>query len=174
MDALGDIVLVHDAATEQAIREVNRKFCELLGYSPEEARRLKIADLVSEGYLPPEAGPAGRGLPPGLREWWVRDRSGRQFRLEANQTYTVLRGREQVCSVLHDPSGRRPTGADQKADQSIYQLATESWLAGAYIVQAGRFIYVNAALARIFGYSVEEIMSGRVAPRTWCILTISL
>ncbi len=57
LDALGDAVLVHDATTGE-VREVNRRFCELSGYGPEEARRLKIADLVSEGHLPPEAGPA--------------------------------------------------------------------------------------------------------------------
>ena len=102
-------------------------------------------------------------MPPGPREWWVRDRSGRQFRLEANQTYAVLEGREQVCTVLRDPSGRQSALTDQKEDQSFYQLATEGSLAGVYIVQAGKFIYVNAAMARVFGYSAEEMMSGRVA-----------
>ncbi len=164
LDALGDAVLVHDATTGE-VREVNRKLCELLGYGPEEARRLKIADLVSEGHLPPEAGPAGRGLPRGPREWWVRDRSGRQFRLEANQTYAVLEGREQVCTVLRDPSGRQSALTGQKEDQSFYQLAVEGSLAGVYIVQAGKFIYVNAAMAGVFGYSAEEMMSGRVAPQ---------
>ena len=164
LDALGDAVLVHDA-TSGEVRQVNRKLCELLGYGPEEARRLKIADLVSEGYLPPEAGPAGRGLPPGPREWWVRDRSGRQIRLEANQTYAVLEGREQVCTVLRDPSGRQSALSDQKEDQSFYQLAMEGSLTGVYIVQAGKFIYVNTAMARVFGYSAEEMVSGRVAPQ---------
>ena len=164
LDALGDAVLVHDATTGE-VRQVNRKLCELLGYGPEEARRLKIADLVSEGYLPPEAGPAGRGLPPGPREWWVRDRSGRQIRLEANQTYAVLEGREQVCTVLRDPSGRQSALTDQKEDQSFYQLAMEGSLTGVYIVQAGKFIYVNTAMARVFGYSAEEMVSGRVAPQ---------
>ena len=129
LDALGDAVLVHDA-TSGEVRQVNRRFCELSGYGPEEARRLKIADLVSEGCLPPEAGPAGRGLPPGPREWWVRDRSGRQIRLEANQTYAVLEGREQVCTVLRDPSGRQSALSDQKEDQSFYQLAMEGSLTG--------------------------------------------
>ncbi|MFI5354577.1 MAG: PAS domain-containing protein, partial [Desulfobaccales bacterium] len=164
LDALGDAVLVHDATTGE-VREVNRKLCELLGHDPEAARRLNIKDLVCEGYLPPEAGPAGRGLPPGPREWWVRDRSGRQFRLEANQTYAVLEGREQVCTVLRDPSGRHSALTDQKEDQSFYQLAIEGSLAGVYIVQAGKFIYVNAAMARVFGCSPEEMMSGRVAPQ---------
>ena len=164
LDALGDAVLVHDATTGE-VREVNRKLCELLGYGPEEARRWKIADLVGEGHLPPEAGPAGRGLPPGPREWWVRDRSGRQFRLEANQTYAVLEGRKQVCTVLRDPSSRQAALTGQKEDQSLYRLAMEGSLAGVYIVQAGKFIYVNAAMAGVFGYSAEEMISGRVAPQ---------
>ncbi len=164
LDALGDAVLVHDATTGE-VREVNRRFCELSGYGPEEARRLKIADLVSEGHLPPEAGPAGRGLPPGPREWRVSDRSGRQFRLEANQTSAVLEGREQVCTVLRDLSARQAALTVQQEDQSFYQLATEGSLAGVYILQAGKFIYVNAAMARVFGYSAEEFMSGRLAPQ---------
>lgn len=55
--------------------------------------------------------------------------------------------------------------AEPRENESFYRLVTESSLAGAYIVQDYKIIYVNASLARIFGYSVEEIMSGQVAPR---------
>ncbi|MCL4502525.1 MAG: PAS domain S-box protein [Deltaproteobacteria bacterium] len=53
-------------------------------------------------------------------------------------------------------------GSDPKGKKSFYQLATEGSLAGVYLIQAGKFIYVNAAMARVFGYSPEEITSGRV------------
>ncbi|MCX5894071.1 MAG: PAS domain-containing protein, partial [Deltaproteobacteria bacterium] len=75
LDALGDAVLVHDAATGE-IREVNLKFCELLGYSPEEARRLNIRDLASDGHYPLDSSVLGQ--PCGLLEWQIKDRSGRQ------------------------------------------------------------------------------------------------
>ena len=67
------------------------------------------------------------------------------------------------CSVT--PAAAKQLLTDQKEDQSLYRLAMEGSLAGVYIVQAGKFIYVNAAMARIFGYSAEEMMSGRVAPQ---------
>ena len=37
-DTLSDAILVHDARTGD-ILQVNRKMCEMFGYTPEEARR---------------------------------------------------------------------------------------------------------------------------------------
>ena len=53
---------------------------------------------------------------------------------------------------------------------SLYRLVTEGF-AGWGLHHPGRqkFIYVNAWMARIFAYSAEEILSGRVVPKTWSI-----
>ncbi|MBV8217295.1 MAG: PAS domain S-box protein, partial [Solirubrobacterales bacterium] len=44
-----------------------------------------------------------------------------------------------------------------------FGLLAEASLAGIYLVQDGRFHYVNPALARMFGYAVVELV-GLVGP----------
>jgi PAS domain S-box-containing protein len=116
LDALGDAVLIYDAATGK-IERVNRRLGKLLGFSLEEIQRLKVADLVREGHLPPEADAAASGL----QEWQVKGRSGRQFRVEARLNRTTLKGREQVCAVLRELSDRQPAG-DTEARQAQSSL----------------------------------------------------
>ena len=99
-ESLADAVVVHDAVTGE-IREVNRKMGDLLGYSPEEVRRLAFGGLVENGLLPPEA----KTGTPGLSVWQVRDRSGRQFWVEARLNRTLINGREQIGAVLRQHSG---------------------------------------------------------------------
>lgn len=160
LDSLGDAVLVHDATTGE-IREVNRKFCDLLGYSPEEARQLNIRDLAGDGHYPSKNPTPGQH--PVLKQWRVRDRSGRQFRMEANLTHTVIQEREQICAVLRKIDGRAPVMAEQREDESFFRLVTEDSLAGVYLIQDNKFRYVNLIMAQKFGYRPEEIID-RLGP----------
>ena len=43
-DAMSDAILIHEASTGE-ILEVNRGMCEMFGYTPEEARQLKVTAL---------------------------------------------------------------------------------------------------------------------------------
>ncbi|GJQ20312.1 MAG: hypothetical protein HBSIN02_06670 [Bacteroidia bacterium] len=40
-----------------------------------------------------------------------------------------------------------------------YRILAESSLTGVYLIQRGKFVYVNPALAGIFGYTVDEIVN---------------
>lgn len=57
----------------------------------------------------------------------------------------------------------------QRAEEALreseerFRLVTEGALAGVYIIQDGKFRYVNPALAQIFGYAVHEIV-GHLGP----------
>ena len=156
LDALGDAVLIFEAATGK-IERVNRRLGELLGFSPEEIQRLKVADLVREGHLPPEADAAAAGL----QEWQVKDRSGRQCRMEARLNRTTLKGREQVCAVLREISDRQPTG-DIEARQVQSSLLHHFFSANPdLLVLKDRdlvFQAVNPAFCRYLGKPAAEII----------------
>ncbi len=154
LDALGDAVLFYDAAGGE-IREANRKLCEMFGYSPEEARGLNIRELVGAEQLRLEK---TAGVTSDLQEWQVQDRSGRQFWVEACLNRTVVNGREQVSVVLRDISRRQPAEME-----SFATMVMEGSLAGLYLIQDGKFRYVNLALAQKFGYRPEEIID-RLGP----------
>ncbi|MBI4522064.1 MAG: response regulator [Gemmatimonadetes bacterium] len=47
----------------------------------------------------------------------------------------------------------------EPAASSIYELLVEHSLAGVYIIQDGRFVYVNPTMANMHGYTREELMA---------------
>ena len=110
-DAVSDAILIHDAATGE-ILEVNRGMCEMFGYTPEEARQLKVTALCG--------GEAGSQLEPALSllakaaagspqvfEWQARDRAGRVFWVEVHLKPIRLGGRDRVLAVLRDIDQRK-------------------------------------------------------------------
>ena len=85
-DAVSDAILVHDGATGE-ILEVNRGMCEMFGYTPEEARRLKVTALCGGepgSQMEPALSVLARAAAgsPQLFEWQARDRAGRVFWVE--------------------------------------------------------------------------------------------
>jgi len=49
--------------------------------------------------------------------------------------------------------------------ESKFRSLVEQSLVGVYVIQEGRFIYVNPRMANIFGYSIEEMTSAKVTLR---------
>lgn len=56
-----------------------------------------------------------------------------------------------------DEPQEAPTSASQ-LDEG-YQALVEQSLAGIYLIEDGRFVYVNERFAQIFGYEIEEILA---------------
>ena len=168
-DAVSDAILIHDVATGE-ILEVNRGMCEMFGYTPEEARQLKVTALCG--------GEPGSQLEPALSllakaaagspqvfEWQARDRAGRVFWVEVHLKPIRLGGRDRVLAVLRDIDQRKQAEKALKESEARYRVVTEGSLAGVYVIQDEGFAYVNPTMAQIFGYQPEEIMAGAVAPR---------
>jgi len=110
-DAMSDAILIHEVTTGE-ILEVNRGMCEMFGYTPEEARGLRVTALCG--------GEPGSQLEPALSllstaaagspqvfEWQARDRAGRVFWVEVNLKPIRLGGRESVLAVLRDIDRRK-------------------------------------------------------------------
>jgi len=49
--------------------------------------------------------------------------------------------------------------------ESKFRSLVEQSLVGVYVIQDGRFVYVNPRMANIFGYPMEELTSGKVTLR---------
>ena len=110
-DAVSDAILIHEVATGE-ILEVNRGMCEMFGYTPEEARQLKVTALCG--------GEPGSQLEPALSllakaaagspqvfEWQARDRAGRVFWVEVHLKPIRFGGRDRVLAVLRDIDRRK-------------------------------------------------------------------
>ncbi len=168
LDAVDDAILIHDAATG-AILEVNRGMCDMFGYTPEEARQLKVTALCGgEAGLQPEPAlsflaKAAAGAPQ-VFECQARDRTGRVFWVEVHLKPIRLGAQDRVLSVLRDIDQRKRTEEALQESAARYRAVTEGSLAGVYVIQDGGFAYVNPTMAQTFGYQPEEIMDGKVAP----------
>jgi PAS domain S-box-containing protein len=168
-DAVGDAVLIHDAATGE-ILEVNRGMCEMFGYTPEEARQLPGSVLCSSeaGSQPEPAlsflAKAAAGAPQ-VFECQARDRTGRVFWIEVNLKPIRLGAQDRVLAVLRDIDQRKRAEEALQESAARYRAVTEGSLAGVYVIQDGGFAYVNPTMAQTFGYQPEEFMAGGVVPQ---------
>ena len=70
---------------------------------------------------------------------------------------------EGILGVVRDITQRQRQEAALRDSEVLYRTLTEGALSGVYIVQDGKFTYVNPALAHIFGYTPAEII-GKKAP----------
>lgn len=81
-------------------------------------------------------------------------------KMVAERTAELSSANEQL---LQEAAERRRVADALRQSEERYRLLTESALTGVYLIQDGRFPYVNPALATTFGYQVQEI-EGKLGP----------
>ncbi len=166
-DTLSDAILVHDACTGD-ILQVNRKMCEMFGYTPEEARQLNVLDLCSVGSpcnyekMMAVLRKAHSGEPQ-LFQWLAKDSAELPFWVEVHLKHAVIGGEARALAVIRDITGRREMQQALAESEARFRTVTESSLAGVYLIQDDKFRYVNPILAQTFGYRPEEVIN-RLGP----------
>jgi len=152
-----DLIYAHDL--EGRFTWVNRA-CELVtGYTRDEALRMRIWDLVAPEFRAElEKNIAGEMR---LFEVQIIAKDGRRVLLEL-RTRLVHRGQRPVGvqGIARDLSERRQAAEAAQALRSSedkFRALVEQSLVGCYIIQDGRYVYVNPKFEEIFGYQPGEI-----------------
>ena len=70
--------------------------------------------------------------------------------------------RDQVMVIAHNITKRKGSERALMESEERFRHVTEAALVGVYLVQDGKFQYVNPAFSEMFGYAVDEI-EGRLA-----------
>lgn len=148
------------ADAQGRIVEVNRCGCVMLGYTREEMLNLPLANLISAEELAHdslrlEEVRADKNV---LKERRLRTKDGRLLPVEINAR-RLPDGN--LLGMVRDISARKRLEAQSLEGQERFRLLSESSLTGVYLIQEGRFRYVNPAMARMFGYTVEELVDRR-------------
>jgi PAS domain S-box-containing protein len=163
-----DIVLLLDEAGR--IVRANERAQE--AYGKRSGAGTSAADLRAPGAAAGFADAYARTLRLGsaIYETTHRRGDGREFPVEISSRRIDTPEGRFVQAIIRDLSERR--GAEQALAQSEsrFRVMVEQSISGIYVIQDGRFAYVNPRLASIFGYGSPEEIIGRipddlVAPR---------
>jgi len=155
-DAAGDAIFIHDLETGHLL-DVNKRMCEMYGYTREQALQLSLADLSAnvEPYTEAEAREKMRqAMVEGSLtfDWLAQHLNGKQFWVEINLRPTYIGKAGRLIALVRDISERK------QAEESTRIAATAfEGQEGMMIVNAGNVIVrVNQAFSIITGYSAAE------------------
>ena len=163
--SVNDAIIIYDATTFGVV-DMNRRACELLGYSVEEARRLNIA-AVSENVPPYTQTEANAfltktaGGEPQIFEWRVRNRSGELVWVEISMRRAKIGSADRIIVVLRETSLRKLAEQESKESEERFRTLVDN-APDAIFVQTGLvFMYVNTQALRLCGAASADELLGR-------------
>ncbi|MHC4239114.1 MAG: PAS domain S-box protein [Planctomycetota bacterium] len=110
-DGANDGIFIHDTETGR-ILSVNRKACEMYGYTEQELTKLTVDD-ISAGVPPYTQQEALRRIKqavqegPQLFEWLCKDKAGRSFWIEVNLKVALIEGESRMLAIVRDITERK-------------------------------------------------------------------
>jgi PAS domain S-box-containing protein len=146
------------------ILDVNPKAVATFGWSAEEFRRLSVDD-VSSGEPPYTAAhamhwiaQAKRGAPVSF-EWRRRNRDASLHWDEVTLKASEIEGRPVVLAFSREITARKSAEQALRASEEQYRTIFNAAVDGLALCDAeGRFVDVNAAFTRMFGYERDAIL----------------
>ncbi len=126
-DSVNDAIFVHELESGR-ILAVNRRMCEMYGYTSEEACQLTVGEL-SAGYEPYRQQDALHWLARAaagesqIFDWLAKDRQGQLFWIEVNMRLAMVDGQERVLVVARDIAERKQAERVQTALYRISEVA---------------------------------------------------
>jgi PAS domain S-box-containing protein len=150
LDETGNVVLV------------NRVFCEMLGYSVEEALRLNIADWDAQ-WTREELLAKLASLVHQRRTFETRHRrrDGTILDVEVSATDLSIEGKRLIYAASRDIMARKALeGKAQQANEQMTAMIQSSPMAITVLDAEGKVWVWNQAAERIFGWSSDEVLGG--------------
>lgn len=167
-ECLNDAVFIHDITTG-AILEVNRRASEMYDASPEDMRKLSVADLSAN--TPPYTQEAALGWMrkaihegPQLFEWQARQLSGRVFWVEVNMRKVDIVGRERLVVTLRDISKRKHAENELRRSEERFRTVLGNSKDPVYCLSLPTltYDYISPAVEQVLGFSTEECIAGGI------------
>ncbi len=144
---------------------VNSAWCKLFGYSREEALAdefdiMTIVAPESKGFILDRFNKAaGTVRDSSSYELKAITKAERIIDLEVKVNRILWNNEEVYQGIYRDITEKKKSEIALRESEEKFRILAEKSLVGVYIIQDGVFRYINPKLARIFGYSVEEILN---------------
>ena len=154
---------VYDLETLRFL-EVNDAAMLHYGWSREEFLAITIADI-----RPPEDVPrlleniaqVERGKVDEAGVWTHRKKDGALISVEITSHVLDVGGRRAEIVLAHDITERKRAEQALRAAEEQFRGLVEQSIAGIYIIQDGKLVYVNPRFAEILGYGSADELIGR-------------
>ena len=157
-NAASDAIFIHNMETGE-ILDVNRKMCEMYGYTVEEARRINV-EALSSGKSPYTQEDAIRWIKkavegrPQLFEWMAKDKAGRLFWVEVNLKRATIGGKDRLLAIVRDITERKHAEtALRRSEEESRNLAREN----AAMAEIGRIISSTLNIDEVYERFTEEV-----------------
>jgi len=138
--------------------QVNDSMCKTVGYSREELLSMNVRDLLNDELI--RLNPLlYKQVTPGtsiIGERKFVHRNGEIIDIEINgKKFTD----DRVIVIFRDISERKKMEAELRNAEVRFRTLADKSMVGIYIVQNGKFVYVNPRFADVFGYEPGELIN---------------
>ena len=145
------IIIIQDGL----IRFANSKLVEVAGFSLDEVLGKPFLDFVSPGYKAMVVDAYTKRMagakPPNNYEMEILTRDGERIPVEINASEIEYEGKPADMAIVRDITERK------RAEELFGTLAKNSPV-GIYVVQDGKFCYVNPSFQSFTGYREDELL----------------
>ncbi len=163
IDESSDGIVVLDEKGK--VYEANKRFAEMLGYTPEEVRELNVWDW--EFQFPPEqvaemirtVDETGDHF-----ETKHRRKDGTTYDVEISTNGVIYAGQKLIFCVCRDITARKQAEAALRQSEEKLRVILESIPQGVTVTDLdGKILEVNNAVLRLHGYNTRQELIGRNA-----------
>ncbi|MBF0385039.1 MAG: PAS domain S-box protein [Candidatus Omnitrophica bacterium] len=161
IDSINDAIFIHDI-NNGAIIDINKKCCDLYGFSREEMLTIDISERCS-GIYPHTKEEALKLINqakdhPQCFEWQAKNKNGAIFWEEVHLICTEICGVPRILATVRDITDRKKAIEDLKENEEMLQSIFRSAPVGIGIVHNRIFGWVNDKLCDIVGYGAIELL----------------
>jgi two-component system, sporulation sensor kinase E len=138
--------------------DANESMCKMVGYRCEELLTMNVESIIDPGEVKVDPPLTNIRL---LKDAIIRERkfmrrNGEVFNVEIN----VKRfSDDRIMVIARDITGRKKMETELREAELKFRTIADKSIVGVYIVQKGKFTYVNPRFAEVFGYGPEEMIN---------------
>jgi two-component system, sporulation sensor kinase E len=138
--------------------DVNDSMCKMIGYNREELLQLNVEDIIDPEELKTDPLPKSINNPEQsvVRERRFKRNDGLIFTVEVN---VKMFDNNMILVIARDISDRKKMEAELREAELKFRTVADKSMVGVYIVQNGKFVYLNPRFAEVFGYKPEELIN---------------
>jgi PAS domain S-box-containing protein len=138
--------------------DVNASMCKMTGYTRDELLQLNVEDIIDPEELKNDPVKHGPRSPDEyiMRERRLLRKDRSIFDAEIN---VKMFQDDRILIIARDIAGRKKMETGLKEAELKFRTIAEKSMVGVYIIQKGKFIYVNPRFAEVFGYAPEELIN---------------